>query len=140
MLIDAPSGSPSVGARRVGRAGRARSEPRRKRWTVRRSFLPSGSPIGWNARSRALYVQFLTTLLVSIVAASFAFMDGWPFLLEPPSDPEALRITTRIFSATLVFWGVLYLWTWTKPANASNGWPLLAATIAAHVITGTAVC
>jgi len=105
------------------------------------SLLPSGSPFGWNARGRSLYVQFLTTLLMVIVTISFAAFDGWPFLLERPDDETALRTTTNLAIGALAFWFVFYVWTWRRPNPANNGFSwLLFGTIAAHIVTGTAVC
>ena len=106
-----------------------------------RSLLPSGSPFGWNARGRSLYVQFLTTLLMVIVTISFAAFDGWPFILERPDDEPALRTTTNLAIGALAFWFVFYVWTWRRPNPPNNGFSwLLFGTIAAHIVTGTAVC
>ena len=105
------------------------------------SLLPAGSPFGWNARDRSLYVQFLTTLLMVIVTFSFAVLDGWPFLLERPEDAAALRTTTMLAEGALVFWLGFYVWTlrWYVRRGINFSW-LLFFTIAAHIITGTAVC
>ena len=105
------------------------------------SLLPVGSPFGWNARDRSLYVQFLTTLLMVIVTFSFAVLDGWPFLLERPEDAAALRTTTMLAEGALVFWLGFYVWTlrWYVRRGINFSW-LLFFTIAAHIITGTAVC
>jgi diguanylate cyclase (GGDEF)-like protein len=105
------------------------------------SLLPAGSPFGWNARDRSLYVQFLTTLLMVIVTFSFAVLDGWPFLLERPEDAAALRTTTMLAEGALVFWLGFYVWTlrWYVRRGTNFSW-LLFFTIAAHIITGTAVC
>ena len=105
------------------------------------SLLPAGSPFGWNARDRSLYVQFLTTLLMVIVTFSFAVLDGWPFLLERPEDAAALRTATMLAEGALVFWLGFYVWTlrWYVRRGTNFSW-LLFFTIAAHIITGTAVC
>jgi len=105
------------------------------------SLLPTGSPFGWNARDRSLYVQFLTALLMSIVTFCFAVLDGWPFLLEPPADELALRTTTMLAEGALLFWVGFYVWTWRWYRRKGNkfSW-LLFFTIAAHILTGTAVC
>lgn len=137
MLFHGSSHPPDDALAAASLEGRARASKR----GVRRSLLPTGSPFGWNARSRALYVQFLTALLMSIVAVAFVAFDGWPFLLERPVDEAALRTTTRLSIGALVFWVVLYLWTWTRDGQGRNGFPwVFVGTVAAHIITGTAVC
>lgn len=122
-------------------SSRARGASRTSPIPFSASLLPTGSPFGWNARDRSLYVQFLTTLLMAIVTISFAAFDGWPFLLERPDAAAALRTTTRLAIAALLFWIGLYTWTWRWYArrDAKSSW-LLFITITAHVITGTAVC
>ena len=117
-----------------------RAGPRASLIPMSRSLLPTGSPFGWNARGRALYVQFLTALLMSIVTISFAFADGWPFVLAS-ADPAALARTSQLCIGAWIFWVALYLWTWRRPNRNGNGYSwLLSATIAAHVITGSATC
>jgi diguanylate cyclase (GGDEF)-like protein len=104
-------------------------------------LLPTGSPFGWNACDRALYVQFLSALLMLIVATSFAALDGWPFLLQPPDDEAALRTTTNLALAALVFWAGFYVWTRRfYVVHGSKSSRLLLVTIAVHILTGTAVC
>ena len=119
----------------------ARAERRMSVIPFSASLLPAGSPFGWNARDRSLYVQFLTTLLMVIVTFSFAVLDGWPFLLERPEDAAALRTTTMLAEGALVFWLGFYVWTlrWYVRRGTNFSW-LLFFTIAAHIITGTAVC
>lgn len=121
--------------------GHARAVQRATPVSLRGSLLPTGSPFGWNARDRALYVQFLTALLMAIVTLSFAAFDGWPFLLERPENVAALRATTWLAVGGLVFWIGFYAWTrrWVVRRNVQFSW-LLFCTIAAHIITGTAVC
>ncbi|MBT8468145.1 MAG: GGDEF domain-containing protein [Deltaproteobacteria bacterium] len=104
-------------------------------------LLPSGSPFGWNACDRAIYVQFLTALLLLIVVFSFAVLDGWPFLLRRPDDEMALRTTTILAAVALLFWLGLYVWTrrFYVRRGIKNSW-LLVVTITAHIVTGTAVC
>ncbi len=137
MLSEAPSvpSQPTEMSRAEG--SRARGDSRRPR----RSLLPTGSPFGWNARGRALYVQFLTALLMVIVTLAFAAFDGWPFLLERPEDEGALEATTLLAVGGLVFWVTLYVATWLRDGNGGRGssW-LLFGTVAAHIVTGTAVC
>jgi len=104
-------------------------------------LLPAGSPFGWNACDRSLYVQFLTALLMLIVTFSFAVLDGWPFLLQRPDDEAALRTTTILSIAALLFWLGFYAWTrrfYVRRGTKSSR--LLFTTIAAHIVTGTAVC
>jgi diguanylate cyclase (GGDEF)-like protein len=86
-------------------------------------------------------VQFLTALLMVIVTFSFAVLDGWPFLLEPPADAAALRTTTMFAEGALVFWFGFYVWTWRWYVRKGTkfSW-LLFFTIVAHVLTGSAVC
>ncbi len=140
MLIEGASGSPSQSSTGKSRKSAARTEPRASLIPMSRSLLPTGSPFGWNARGRALYVQFLTALLMLIVTISFAFAGGWPFVLVP-ADPAALATTTQLCIGALIFWVALYLWTWRRPSRNGNGYSwLLSATITAHVITGSATC
>jgi diguanylate cyclase (GGDEF)-like protein len=121
--------------------GHARAKSRVSPIPFSASLLPTGSPFGWNARGRALYVQFLTALLMGIIALSFAAFDGWPFLLERPADDAALRITTQLAVGVLLFWIAFYGWTWRWYARRDAKFSgLLFFTIAAHIITGTAVC
>jgi len=119
----------------------ARSEVRESLAPFRPSLLPTGSPFGWNARDRALYVQFLTALLMVIVSFSFTVLGGWPFLLERPEDEAALRSITILAIGALLFWLGLYLWTrvFHDRRGTKLSW-LLGVTVAAHVLTGTAVC
>ena len=137
MLSEAPSVPATATEEGRPTASRARRDSRRPR----RSFLPTGSPFGWDARGRALYVQFLTALLMAIVAFAFAAFDGWPFLLERPDEEAALRTTTRLAVGALVFWVALYLVTWLRDGTRGRSFSwLLFGTIAAHIVTGTAVC
>lgn len=124
-----------------GRSSRARRAPRAPILPWSASLLPAGSPFGWDARDRSLYVQFLTLLLMAIVTVAFVALDGWPFLLERPSNEAALRTTTTLAVSATAFWLGLYGWTWRGRRARSNGssW-LLFATIAAHIVTATAVC
>jgi len=141
MLFDAPTTPPSVSAGADHGGAQARAKRRPSAIPFSRSLLPSGSPFGWNARGRALYVQFLTALLMAIVTLSFSLFDGWPFLLERPQDEAALRTTTISAICGLAFWIALYLWTWSRPNPPDNGFSwLLFVTVAAHIVTGTAVC
>jgi len=141
MLVYAPTSPPSVSAGADESRGQARAKRRASAIPFSRSLLPSGSPFGWNARGRSLYVQFLTALLMAIVTLSFSLFDGWPFLLERPQDEAALRATTISALCGLAFWIALYLWTWSRPNPRNNGFSwLLFATVAAHIVTGTAVC
>jgi diguanylate cyclase (GGDEF)-like protein len=118
-----------------------RSKPRGPRTWFRKPLLPTGSPFGWNARDRSLYVQFLTALLLAIVVLAFAGFRGWPFLAGPPRDETALRTTTSLAVIALVFWLGLYAWTkqWYAQNGARFSW-LLLFTVAAHIVTGTSVC
>lgn len=122
------------------RAG-VRAKSRGKGTWFRRPLLPTGSPFNWSPRDRALYVQFLTALLLAIVTLAFAGFRGWPFLLGSPQDEGALRATTSALVIALVFWLGLYAWTkqWYVRNNGGFSW-LLLFTIAAHIVTGTAVC
>jgi len=141
MLSDAPNDPTIEGTRANERGSHVRAEPRVSVIPFGRSLLPTGSPFGWNARGRSLYVQFLTALLMVIVALSFALFDGWPFLLERPHDEAALRTTTILAVGALAFWIAFYAWTWSRPNPRNNGFSwLLFGTIVAHVVTGTAVC
>ncbi len=141
MLFDVPSDRPSEGAVFDDGAGPVRAKSRGSVIPFGRSLLPSGSPFGWNARGRSLYVQFLTALLMVIVTISFAAFDGWPFLLERPNEEVALRTTTIASICALAFWVSFYLWTWLRPNPSNNGFSwLLFGTVAAHIVTGTAVC
>ncbi|MGD8316491.1 MAG: GGDEF domain-containing protein [Myxococcales bacterium] len=105
------------------------------------SFLPTGSPFGWSARDRGLYVQFLTCLLMVIVTGSFLWLDGWPFLLERPRNEEALHTTKILAVVVTVLWLGFYVWTrrWYTPHGNGFSW-FLFGTVVAHIITGTAVC
>ena len=141
MLFDVPTNPPRTESPDEEARSTTRAEPRISMVPFRRSLLPSGSPFGWNARGRSLYVQFLTALLMVIVTLSFAAFDGWPFLLETPEDAEALRATTLLSAGALVFWVAFYWWTWSRPNSPNNGFSwLLFGTVAAHIVTGTAVC
>ena len=142
MLFDAPSAPPSKGWERDDTGGHTRAEPRLSEIPVKRSLLPLGSPFGWSARDRALYVQFLTALLLVVVTLSFVVFDGWPFLLEVPDDTDALHATTAFLVGATAFWVSLYVSTWWRlPKTPSEGFPwVLLATVGAHILTGTAVC
>jgi diguanylate cyclase (GGDEF)-like protein len=86
-------------------------------------------------------VQFLTALLMVIIGSSFVLLDGWPFLLERPEDAAALRLTKILAVGALAFWIVLYVWTWRRDVRRENHVSqLLFLTIAAHIVTATAVC
>jgi diguanylate cyclase (GGDEF)-like protein len=76
-----------------------------------------------------------------IVAFSFVALDGWPFLLQRPDDEVALRTTTTLAVAALLFWLGFYAWTrrFYMSRGAKNS-RLLLVTIAAHIVTATAVC
>jgi len=120
---------------------RARARTRGSRNPFGGRLLPTGSPFGWNACDRSLYVQFLTALLMLIVAFSFAALDGWPFLLQRPEDELALRTTTILAIAALLFWAGFYAWTRRFYVRHGDKYSrLLLVTIAAHILTGTAVC
>ena len=141
MLFDVPSDPPSRDSVGHDAASLARAERRVSVIPFSRSLLPTGSPFGWNARGRSLYVQFLTALLMAVVTLSFAAFDGWPFLLERPEDTDALRTTTWLSSGALLFWVAFYVFTWSRPNPRNNGFSwLLFGTVVAHVVTGTAVC
>ena len=76
-----------------------------------------------------------------IVAFSFAVLDGWPFLLQRPDDELALHTTTTLAIAALLFWLAFYAWTrrfYVRRGTKNSR--LLPVTIAAHIVTGTAVC
>jgi diguanylate cyclase (GGDEF)-like protein len=140
MVIHLQSEPPSIRPSDDGR-GQVRAEPRASVIPFSASLLPSGSPFGWNARDRSLYVQFLTALLMVIVTISFAVLDGWPFLLERPQDEGALRTTTMLAVGALVFWLGFYVWTWRWYVRRGTDFSwLLFTTVAAHILTGTAVC
>jgi len=141
MVINLHSDPPSVRPSSDERHSQARAQPRVSVIPFSASLLPTGSPFGWNARDRSLYVQFLTALLMVIVAFSFAALDGWPFLLEPPEDEAALRTTTVLAVSALVFWFGFYLWTWRWYVRRGNAlsWLLFTA-VFAHILTATAVC
>jgi len=141
MVVSLHSEPPSLRPSPEDSESRARAKPRRSVIPFSASLLPTGSPFGWNARDRSLYVQFLTALLMSIVTFCFAVLDGWPFLLEPPADEVALRTTTMLAEGALLFWVGFYVWTWRwyRRKGTKFSW-LLFFTIAAHIITGTAVC
>ena len=141
MVVSLHSEPPSLRPSPESSESQARAKPRRSMIPFSASLLPTGSPFGWNARDRSLYVQFLTALLMVIVTFSFAVLDGWPFLLEPPADAAPLRSTTMLAGGALVFWFGIYVWTWRWYAwkGTTFSW-LLFFTIAAHILTGTAVC
>ena len=141
MVVSLHTEPPSVRPTLDDAHSLARAEPRASMIPFSDSLLPTGSPFGWNARERALYVQFLTVLLMVIVTVSFAGLDGWPFLLERPDDAAALRTTTVLLVGALVFWVAFYVWTWRWYVRRGTDFSwLLFSTIAAHIITGTAVC
>lgn len=121
--------------------GQVRAEPRRSIIPFGASLLPTGSPFGWTARDRALYVQLLTALLMVLVAFCFAALDGWPFLLDPPEDVAALHTTTMLTVGGMVFWLGLYIcsWRWYPRRRVGFSW-VLFATIVGQIITGAAVC
>ena len=140
MVVSLQSEPPSLRPSPEDSASQARAKPRRSLIPFSASLLPSGSPFGWNARDRSLYVQFLTALLMAIVTFSLVALDGWPFLLERPAD-AALQTTSLLAVGALVFWIGFYVWTWRwGPRHEAKFSWLLFATIAAHIITGTAVC
>lgn len=141
MVIHLQSEPPSIRPSSDEGRGQVRAEPRTSVIPFSASLLPSGSPFGWNARDRSLYVQFLTALLMVIVTISFAVLDGWPFLLERPQDEGALRTTTMLAVGALVFWLGFYVWTWRWYVRRGTDFSwLLFTTVAAHILTGTAVC
>ena len=121
--------------------GRVRAKPRKSLLPFGGSLLPTGSPFGWSSRDRALYVQFLTVLLMTIITISFLGFDGWPFLLERPSDAAALKSTKALAVGALVIWMASYGATkrWYTNRGGEFSW-LLFATVATHVVTGTSVC
>ena len=141
MVVSLHSEPPSLRPSPETSESQARAKPRRSMIPFSASLLPTGSPFGWNARDRSLYVQFLTALLMVIVTFSFAVLDGWPFLLEPPANAAPLRATTMLAGVALVFWFGFYVWTWRWYVRKGTkfSW-LLFFTIAAHILTGTAVC
>jgi diguanylate cyclase (GGDEF)-like protein len=141
MVINLHTDPPSVHPASDEGHSQARAEPRASVIPFSTSLLPTGSPFGWNARDRSLYVQFLTALLMVIVAFSLAALDGWPFLLERPADDAALKTTTMLALGALVFWLAFYVWTWRWYVRRGTtfSW-LLFTTIFAHILTGTAVC
>ena len=141
MAVSLQSEPPRVPSSSNARGTRA--HPRATGWlsALGGPLLPTGSPFGWNACDRSLYVQFLTGLLMLIVALSFAAVDGWPFLLQRPDDEAALRSTTILALAAMLFWLGFYAWTRRfYLRRGTKGSRLLFATIAAHIVTGTAVC
>lgn len=141
MAVSLHSEPPSLRPLLDDAGSEARAKPRVSVIPFGTSLLPTGSPFGWNARDRSLYVQFLTTLLMVIVTVSFAGLDGWPFLLEFPDDAAALETTKRLAVAALVFWIGFYLWTWRWYVRRGDRFSLLLfTTIVAHIVTGTAVC
>jgi GGDEF domain-containing protein len=141
MVINLHTDPPSLHPASDEGHSQARAEPRASVIPFSASLLPTGSPFGWNARDRSLYVQFLTALLMVIVAFSMAALDGWPFLLERPADDAALKTTTMLALGALVFWLAFYVWTWRWYVRRGTtfSW-LLFTTIFAHILTGTAVC
>jgi len=141
MDSDLHSDPRSVGPSSHESRSRVRAQPRKSIIPFGASLLPTGSPFGWSARDRALYVQFLTGLLMVIVTFCFAVLQGWPFLLEPPEDEAALRTTTRLAVGASVFWLGLYVGTrrWYRGRSTTFSW-LLFGSIVAHIVTGTAVC
>lgn len=141
MAVSLDSEPPRVHPRSDEGKSHARARARTSFNPLRGSLLPTGSPFGWNACDRSLYVQFLTALLMLIVSFCFAVLDGWPFLLERPENETALRTTTMLAVGALFFWLGFYIWTrrfYVRRATKIS-W-LLVVTIAAHVLTGTAVC
>jgi len=141
MAVSLESAPPPLPSSSDETKSRARTRTRGSRNPFGGRLLPTGSPFGWNACDRSLYVQFLTALLMLIVAFSFAALDGWPFLLQRPDDELALRTTTNLALAALVFWLGFYVWTRRfYVRRGSKNSRLLLVTIAAHILTGTAVC
>ncbi|MGB5695304.1 MAG: diguanylate cyclase [Polyangiales bacterium] len=141
MVVDLQSESPGVGRSSEHATNETRSKPRVPVAYSFSSLLPTGSPFAWNARDRALYVQFLSLLLLVIITFSFAVLDGWPFLLERPHDDAALHATTMLAAGALVFWLGFYVWTWRWYTRIGTrfSW-LLFCTVAAHILTSTSVC
>ncbi len=141
MAVSLESEPPPIPSGSSAPKPRARAHARASLNPFGGPLLPTGSPFGWNACDRSLYVQFLTALLMLIVAFSFAALDGWPFLLQRPDDQSALRTTTIIAVAALLFWLGFYVWTRRfYVSRGSKTSRLLLVTIAAHIVTGTAVC
>lgn len=141
MAVSLQSEPPPVSSSSEGAKTRARPRTRVSLNRFGGPLLPTGSPFTWNASDRSLYVQFLTALLMLIVAFSFAALDGWPFLVQRPEDEVALRTTTILAIAALLFWLGLYAWTRRSYVrHGSKNSRLLLVTIAAHILTGTAVC
>lgn len=141
MLVSLHSDPPNEETPSSEARGRVRAEPRKSLLPFSASLLPTGSPFSWSSRDRSVYVQFLTALLMAIVTIAFVGFEGWPFLLERPSEAAALRSTKALAVGGLVFWLALYAATKRWYTNRGNGFSwLLFATIAAHIITGTAVC
>lgn len=141
MAVSLQSEPPPVRSGSLGTKSRARARTRGSLNPYGGRLLPTGSPFGWNAGDRSLYVQFLTALLMLIVAFSFVALDGWPFLLQRPDDELALRTTTILAVVVLLFWMGFYGWTrqfYVHDGNKNSR--LLLFTIAAHILTGTAVC
>jgi len=141
MAVSLQSEPPRVKMTSDGTKSQARARTRRSLNPFGTRLLPTGSPFGWNAWDRSLYVQFLTALLMLIVTFCFAVLDGWPFLLQRPEDEVALRTTTILAVAALLFWLGFYVWTriFYERRGTRISW-LLVVTIGAHVLTGTAVC
>ena len=139
MAVSLDSERPRVPS--SSKAPKIRARARASRNLFGGPLLPTGSPFGWNACDRSLYVQFLTALLLVIVVFSFAVLDGWPFLLRRPDDEMALRTTTILATVALLFWLGFYAWTRRFYVRRGTKNPrLLVMTIAAHIVTGTAVC
>ncbi len=139
MAVSLDSEAPRVPS--SSKAPKTRGRARALRNPFGGPLLPTGSPFGWNACDRSLYVQFLTALLLVIVVFSFAVLDGWPFLLRRPDDEMALRTTTILATVALLFWLGFYAWTRRFYVRRGTKNPrLLVMTIAAHIVTGTAVC
>ncbi|MGB5367210.1 MAG: GGDEF domain-containing protein [Polyangiales bacterium] len=139
MAVSLDSEAPRVPS--SSKAPKTRGRARASRNPFGGPLLPTGSPFGWNACDRSLYVQFLTALLLVIVVFSFAVLDGWPFLLRRPDDEMALRTTTILATVALLFWLGFYAWTrrfYVRRGTKNSR--ILVMTIAAHIVTGTAVC
>ncbi len=141
MLLSLHSDPPKAEGSADEARGRVRAEPRKSLLPFGASLLPTGSPFGWSSRDRSLYVQFLTVLLMTIITVSFLGFDGWPFLLERPSDVSALKSTKALAVGGLLVWLVLYGATkrWYTSRGKDFSW-LLFATVATHVVTGASVC